>query len=201
MPTKRRADKSESENPLTLPSPQKVERGLGTHPRASDQTTRSPNAPEVIVFTDGACSGNPGPGGWAAILKHPATGREKKLSGGDPATTNNRMELTGAIEGLKAIDASKRRRVHLVSDSQYVIFGLTQWIEGWIAKGWRRGKSPDSAPVKNAELWRELYALTQKYDMSYEHVLGHSGHLENEECDRLAVAEIKALRDGMANGE
>ncbi|MDO8631531.1 MAG: ribonuclease H, partial [Phycisphaerales bacterium] len=116
-------------------------------------------------------------------------------------TTNNKMELTGAIEGLKAIDSSRRRRVHLVSDSQYVIFGLTEWIDKWIANGWRRGKSADSSPVKNAELWRELYALTQMHDMSYEHVRGHSGHLENEECDRLAVAEIKALREEMANGE
>jgi len=167
----------------------------------SDQRGRLVDAPEVIVYTDGACSGNPGPGGWAAILIHPATGKEKKLSGSDPATTNNKMELTAAIEGLKAIDASKRRRVHLVSDSQYVIFGLREWIDKWIANGWRRGKKQNAEPVKNTDLWQELHALTQKHDMTYEHVLGHSGHLENEECDRLAVAEIKALREGMANGE
>lgn len=177
---------------------------MPTKPRAvttSDQRGRPTGAPEVLVYTDGACSGNPGPGGWAAILVHAATGKEKKLSGGDPGTTNNKMELTGAIEGLKAIDASKRRRVHLVSDSEYVIRGLTEWIEGWIANGWRRGKKQNAEPVKNAELWQELYALAQKHDMSYEHVRGHSGHLENEECDRLAVAEIKALRDGMTNDE
>ncbi|MEK7710328.1 MAG: ribonuclease HI [Planctomycetota bacterium] len=177
---------------------------MPTRPRAvatSDQRGRPTAAPEVIVYTDGACSGNPGPGGWAAILRHPATGKEKKLSGGVPNTTNNKMELTGAIEGLKAIDSSLRRRVHLVSDSQYVIFGLTEWIDKWIANGWRRGKKQNSEPVKNVELWRELYALTQKHDMSYEHVRGHSGHLENEECDRLAVAAIKAFCNGMANDE
>lgn len=152
------------------------------------------NPPEVVLFTDGACSGNPGPGGWAAILKHPATGKEKKLAGGSHHTTNNQMELTGAIEGLKAIDATKPRRVHLVSDSQYVIHGLTQWIEGWIANGWRKGKKANSEPVKNTELWKELHALAQKHEMSYEHVRGHSGHPENEECDRLAVEQIELFR-------
>jgi ribonuclease HI len=149
---------------------------------------------EVILFTDGACSGNPGPGGWAAILKHPSSGKVKTLAGGSPHTTNNKMELTGAIEGLKAIDSSKRRRVHLVSDSQYVIHGLTQWIPGWIANGWRKGKKASSEPVKNVELWKELHALAQQHDMSYEHVRGHSGHPENEECDRLAVEQISLFR-------
>ncbi len=150
--------------------------------------------PEVILFTDGACSGNPGPGGWAAILKHPATGKVKTLAGGSPHTTNNQMELTGAIEGLKAIDAARRRRVHLVSDSQYVIHGLTQWIPGWIANGWRKGKKANAEPVKNTELWKTLYALSQQHDMSYEHVRGHSGHPENEECDRLAVEQVALYR-------
>ncbi len=104
------------------------------------------------------------------------------------------MELMGAIEGLKAIDALKRRRVHLVSDSQYVIHGLTQWIPGWIANGWRKGKKATSEPVKNTELWKALYALSQQHDMSYEHVRGHSGHPENEECDRLAVEQIAQFR-------
>jgi len=153
------------------------------------------NPPDVILYTDGACSGNPGPGGWAAILRHPRTGVEKKLSGGHPSTTNNQMELTAAIEGLKAVKTGERRlRVRLVSDSEYVILGLTQWIKNWIANNWRRGKKSNSPPVKNEELWRELYGLTQPFDMSYEHVRGHSGHEENEECDRLAVAEIEKLR-------
>ncbi len=153
-------------------------------------------SPEVIVYTDGACSGNPGPGGWAAILVHPATGVRKKLSGGEADTTNNRMEMTAAIEGIRAIDAAQRRRVQLVSDSEYVIRGLTEWIEGWIANNWRRGKKAGAPPVKNVDLWQTLYELTRAHDMSYEHVRGHSGHPENEECDRLAVAEIKRARNG-----
>ena len=147
------------------------------------------------MFTDGACSGNPGPGGWAAILKHPSTGKEKRLSGGQPDTTNNRMELTAAIEGFCAIDSSRRRRVHLVSDSEYVILGLTQWIKGWQANNWRRGRKAGSPPVKNDDLWRTLHELAQKHDVTYEHVRGHAGHPENEECDRMAVAEIKRLQE------
>ena len=149
---------------------------------------------DVIIYTDGACSGNPGPGGWAAILKHSVTGAVKELSGGEPHTTNNRMELTGPIEGLKALKSGKRLRVHLVSDSQYVIFGLTQWIPGWIANGWRRGKKANAPPVLNVDLWQALHALTQQFDMTYEHVRGHAGHPENEACDRLAVAAIDKAR-------
>lgn len=157
--------------------------------RSSDQL------PEILVYTDGACSGNPGPGGWAAILKHPSTGTVKRLSGGEPNTTNNRMELTAAIEGLRAITGEQPRRVHLVSDSEYVIKGLTIWIKGWIAHNWRRGKKAGAPPVKNVDLWKELYALAQQHDMSYEHVRGHTGHPENEECDRMAVEAIEAVRN------
>jgi ribonuclease HI len=149
-----------------------------------------PSEPEIILYTDGACSGNPGPGGWAYILRHPATEKVKKGSGGDPHTTNNRMELTAAIRGLQALKPGQRWRVRLVSDSEYVIRGLTEWIEKWIAKGWRRGKKP----VMNEDLWKELYELTRQFDMSYEHVRGHTGHPENEECDRLAVAAIESVR-------
>ncbi len=143
------------------------------------------------MYTDGACSGNPGPGGWGAILKHPASGKEKRLSGFAPDSTSNRMELTAVIEGLKTLKGSKRWRVHLVSDSEYVIKGLTQWIDGWIGNDWRRGKKANSPPVKNVDLWQNLHALTQRYAMTYQHVRGHAGHPENEECDRLAVAAIK----------
>jgi ribonuclease HI len=154
----------------------------------------SDGEPEVYVYTDGACSGNPGPGGWGVLLKHPATEAIKTLSGGHPNTTNNRMELTAAIEGLRSLKPGKRWRAHLVTDSEYLIFGLTQWIEKWMANGWRRGKGRDAKPVKNADLWKALHDLTQPLDMSYEHVMGHSGHPENEECDRLANEEIKAMR-------
>ena len=155
-----------------------------------------PDEPEVVLYTDGACRGNPGPGGWAAILKHSATGKVRKLTGGSPQTTNNRMELTAVIEGLKAIDSSKPLRIHLVSDSEYVLRGLAEWIDGWIANDWRRGKKAGAAPVLNVELWQELHGLTQKHHMSYEHVRGHAGHPENEECDRLAVGAIEASRSG-----
>ncbi len=150
--------------------------------------------PDVIVYADGACSGNPGPGGWGVLLKHPATESIKTLSGGEPNTTNNRMELSAAIHGIRAIDSDKRLRVRLVSDSEYVLRGLTEWIEGWIANDWRRGKKKNADPVKNVDLWKELYELCQRHEMTYEHVRGHTGHPENEECDRLAVAAVEANR-------
>jgi ribonuclease HI len=156
--------------------------------------TPSDQRPEIILYTDGACSGNPGPGGWGAILRHLKTGTVKRLSAGDPDTTNNRMELTAVIEGLRAIKGDKRRRVHLVSDSEYVIKGLTTWINGWIANNWRRGKKANSPPVKNVDLWQTLHSLAQQHDMSYEHVRGHAGHPENEECDRMAVEATEAIR-------
>lgn len=149
--------------------------------------------PDVILYTDGACSGNPGPGGWAAILKHPATGKVEHLTGNDPTTTNNRMEMLAAINGLRSLKTTSRWRVRLVSDSEYVIKGLTVWIKGWLANNWRRGKKSNAPPVKNVDLWQELYELTQKFEMTYEHVRGHTGHPENEECDRLAVQAIREL--------
>jgi ribonuclease HI len=152
--------------------------------------------PEIYLYTDGACSGNPGPGGWAALLKHPATRRIKTLSGSDPNTTNNRMELMAVIEGLRAVRGAKRRRVRLICDSEYVINGLQLWLKDWIANSWRRGpKAKD--PVKNADLWQTLHELVQRHDLTYEFVRGHSGHPENEECDRLAAAEIKAIKQRM----
>lgn len=150
--------------------------------------------PDVVLYTDGACSGNPGPGGWGAILKHPSTGRQKQLSGGEASTTNNRMEMMAAIEGLRSLKSGKRLSVRLVTDSQYVIKGLTEWIDGWIANDWRRGKKPGAPPVKNVDLWRTLHELSRQFDMSYEFVRGHTGHPENEACDRLAVAAIEEHR-------
>ena len=138
---------------------------------------------DVILYADGACSGNPGPGGWAVILKHPATRRAKRMSGGKKLTTNNRMELLAVISGLEAI--KKPSKVKVVTDSQYVSRGMTEWIENWVAKNWR---TANKKPVKNVDLWQRLLELTGKHQVSWEWIAGHAGHPENEQCDRLAVA-------------
>ena len=140
-------------------------------------------AEEVILFTDGACTGNPGPGGWAYILRHSPTGKEQRGSGGAAETTNNRMELTAVIEGLKAL--KRPTTVRVVTDSQYVSNGMSLWVANWIRNNWRRGKKP----VKNVELWKELVELCDRHEVVFEHVFGHAGHAENEECDRMAVRE------------
>jgi ribonuclease HI len=144
-----------------------------------------PKAEEVVLFTDGACTGNPGPGGWAYILRHVATGQEQRASGGAPQTTNNRMELTAVIRGLEAL--KRPTAVRVVTDSQYVSAGMSEWVANWIRNNWRRGKKP----VKNVELWKELVALCEQHDVVFEHVFGHAGHPENEECDRMAVNEAQ----------
>jgi len=149
-------------------------------------------AVDVILFTDGACSGNPGPGGWACILRHCATGYEKRLSGGEPLTPNNRMELMAVIQGLAALKRAPLR-VRVVTDSQYVSRGMTEWVPRWQAAGWRR-KRPGKAralPVKNLELWKRLVELCSQHKVEFQFVAGHAGHPENEECDRLAVAAAK----------
>lgn len=139
--------------------------------------------PQVLLFTDGACSGNPGPGGWAFILKHPSSGKELEASGGEGMTTNNRMELSAAIEGLSALHA--RSRVELWSDSKYVLDGLKEWLPGWKAKGW---KTAAKKPVKNQDLWMRLDELLSKHQITFHWVRGHNDHPENERCDQLAVA-------------
>jgi ribonuclease HI len=143
-------------------------------------------SPHVELFTDGACSGNPGPGGWAFILRDRKTGREIERSGGERKTTNNRMELTAVIEGLTTL--ARPSRVDLYSDSQYIVNGLNSWMDGWKAKGWRRGRNQ---PLLNPELWRRLDELRQKHEIHPEWVRGHSEHPENERCDKLAVAAIR----------
>lgn len=143
-------------------------------------------AREVLLFTDGACSGNPGPGGWAFILRDIKTGKELLGSGGESGSTNNRMELMAVIQGLEALKRSCR--VKLYSDSKYVLQGLEQWMAGWKRNGWMRKESGKSKPVKNVELWKELDRLVQMHHLSYHHVRGHSGHPENERCDQMAVA-------------
>lgn len=141
---------------------------------------------EVKLYTDGACSGNPGPGGWAYILEHLPTGTRKQDSGGEPVTTNNKMELTAVIRGLESL--KRPCQVELITDSQYVAKGLSEWMRNWKARGWRRGRGADSSEVKNVELWQQLDQLVTRHHVRCRHVLGHSGHPENEECDRMAVA-------------
>ena len=138
---------------------------------------------EVEVFTDGACRGNPGPGGWAAILRY--RGSEKELSGFDPDTTNNRMEMTAAVAGLEALKRSCR--VRLYSDSQYLRDGITKWIHGWKRRGWL---TADKQPVKNVDLWQRLDAVAGRHDVAWIWVRGHSGHPENERADALARERI-----------
>jgi len=141
----------------------------------------------VDIFTDGACSGNPGPGGWGAILRMGE--HEKELSGGDPATTNNRMELTAVIRGLEALKRPSAVTIH--TDSRYVMDGVTQWMPRWKKNGW---KTADKKPVKNEDLWRVLDELCALHQPKWRWVRGHSGHAENERADALARAAIPAAR-------
>jgi ribonuclease HI len=142
------------------------------------------DSPLVLLYTDGACSGNPGPGGWAFILKHPASGKEVERSGGAPDTTNNRMELTAVIEGLRAVTRPSRVEVH--SDSQYVLKGLDEWMADWKKRGW---KTAAKKPVKNQDLWMALDDLMHVHRLKFHWIKGHNEHPENERCDALAVAQ------------
>jgi ribonuclease HI len=141
---------------------------------------------EVELYTDGACRGNPGPGGWGALLI--AGGERKELSGAEPATTNNRMELMGAIGGLSAL--KRRCRVQLYTDSKYVLLGVTEWLPQWKARGWRTAARQ---PVKNQDLWERLDAAAAAQDIDWHWVKGHSGHDGNEYVDRLANLAIDQL--------
>lgn len=140
----------------------------------------------VEIYTDGACSGNPGPGGWAAILRFGAT--EKELSGAEPATTNNRMELMAAIVALETLTRPCRVRLH--TDSRYVKDGIETWIKGWKRNGWR---TADRKPVKNIDLWQRFDSALARHEVRFEWVRGHSGHPENERADALARAAIREL--------
>jgi ribonuclease HI len=137
----------------------------------------------IEIYTDGACSGNPGPGGWGAILAH--GGVEKELSGGETPTTNNRMEMMAAICALEALKAPCK--IDLYTDSTYVQKGITEWLRGWKARGW---KTADKKPVKNADLWQRLEAATLPHDISWHWVRGHDGHPQNERADQLARGAI-----------
>lgn len=142
--------------------------------------------PHVHLFTDGACSGNPGPGGWAFILRQPATGREIERSGGERETTNNRMELRAVIEGLSTL--KRPSIVELFSDSQYVLNGLNEWLDAWKRRAWR---TAGRKPVKNQELWMRLDELRGVHELRFHWIEGHAGHPENERCDELAVAAAR----------
>lgn len=145
---------------------------------------------KVEIATDGACKGNPGPGGWGALIR--SGGTEKELSGGEAMTTNNRMELMAAIEGLRAL--KRPCRVTLSTDSRYVMDGLTKWIKGWQKNGW---KTAARQPVKNAELWQALLDAAKPHRIEWKWVKGHAGHPDNERCDRLASdAAVLAGRRG-----
>lgn len=143
---------------------------------------------QIELYTDGACSGNPGPGGWGALLRFGQ--HEKELSGGEEDTTNNRMELTAVIEGLKALTSPCS--VTIYTDSKYVMDGMEKWLEGWKKKGW---KTSAKKPVKNADLWQKLDSETARHSISWEWVKGHSGHPENERADELARLAIPTVFD------
>ncbi|WP_353193414.1 ribonuclease HI [Pandoraea pnomenusa] len=145
--------------------------------------------PQVEIYTDGACKGNPGPGGWGALLL--AGKHRKEMFGGEPNTTNNRMELLAVIRALEALN--KPCHVVLHTDSQYVQKGISEWIHGWKARGW---KTAAKEPVKNADLWQELDAISQKHDIDWRWVKGHAGHDGNEAADQLANRGVESLRRG-----
>jgi ribonuclease HI len=149
-------------------------------------TDTNDSLPQVHLFTDGGCSRNPGPGGWAYILRHLGTGNEKEASGAEPETTNNRMELMAVIEGLLAL--KRPCVVELYTDSEYVRRGLAEWMAGWKRNGWRRRERDRLVPVKNEDLWKRLDELVAKHQITFHRVAGHSGHPENDRCDELAVA-------------
>ena len=163
--------------------------GGGNEPRSEERgRKRAVGAEEVTIYSDGACHGNPGPGGFAAIIVR-GDGREEVVTGAEPHTTNNRMELMAAIRGLEALGDGSRAR--LVTDSQYVKNGITTWIHQWLQRGWKTSSRKD---VLNRDLWERLHALCRRRDVSWEWVQGHSGHSYNERCDRLATAAIERLR-------
>ena len=141
----------------------------------------------VHIFTDGACSGNPGPGGWCAILRYGET--EKVISGGEPETTNNRMELSAVINALQKL--TENCNVILTSDSQYVINSVTKgWVYNWQKNGWQKG----GVPTPNKDLWESLLPLLEKHNVTFNWIRGHTGHPENERCDKIAVSEYKKFK-------
>ena len=161
--------------------------GAGVKGQETSAPCPMPHAPVVELFCDGACSGNPGPGGYGTILR--CRGLEKELSGGAAETTNNRMELTGALAGLQQL--SRPCRVTVTTDSQYLVKGMTEWLPGWQRNGWKNSKKE---PVLNRDLWEQLAELALQHQIRWQWVRGHDGHAENERCDLLAREAIAAFR-------
>ncbi len=159
-----------------------------------DETAATKRRSFVQLFTDGACRGNPGPGGWGYILRHPQTGTEKEASGGEALTTNNQMELMAVIAGLEALKAATE--VEIITDSSYVAKGSIEWLPGWKKNGWRRREGSQWKPVKNLELWQRLDGLLAKHSVRFTLIKGHAGHAENERCDELAVAAALRCQNG-----
>ncbi|WP_226782144.1 ribonuclease HI [Oceaniglobus trochenteri] len=154
--------------------------------------------PDILAYTDGACSGNPGPGGWGALMIARSDGKvvkERELKGGEPDTTNNRMELLAAISALESL--SRPSKITIVTDSAYVKNGVTGWIHGWKRNGWRTSQKK---PVKNEDLWRRIDEAQKRHDVTWEWVKGHAGHPENERADELARAGMAPFKPGKGNG-
>ncbi|CAA9561112.1 MAG: Ribonuclease HI [uncultured Thermomicrobiales bacterium] len=160
----------------------------------TDGRSASAPLPEVTIFTDGGCKGNPGPGGWGAVLL--SGGRRLELSGAESETTNNRMELRAAIEALRAL--KRRCRVTVVTDSEYLRNGITAWVQAWVRNGWR---TKDRQPVKNAELWRDLLDAVSGHEVTWRWTKGHANDVENNRCDALANAAIRNTERGVRNAE
>ena len=159
---------------------------MSTPPSAIDPATDTAPLTAVTIYTDGACKGNPGPGGWGVVML--AGKHRRELKGAEPATTNNRMELRAAIAGLSALN--RPCRVTMVTDSEYLKNGITSWIVGWQRNGWR---TKERQPVKNADLWQELLAQTQRHQLSWRWTKGHANDVENNRCDELANEAIRTL--------
>ena len=150
-------------------------------PRPNSGPGASNKAKDLTIYTDGACSGNPGPGGWGVLMQF--NGVEKEICGGEAETTNNRMEMMAAIEALRAVKGGYKGQIHLWTDSQYVLKGITEWIHGWKRRGWKKS---DKKPVINADLWKILDALNQQHNVEWHWVKGHAGVDGNERADELA---------------
>jgi ribonuclease HI len=162
-------------------------------PEMTEPTPATP-LPEVTVYTDGGADPNPGPGGWGVVLIHGASGKASKLRGGEPYTTNNRMELTAAIRALEAL--KRRCRVHLFTDSQYLRKGITQWLPGWIERGWKR----KDGELQNEDLWRRLAELIRQHEVRWDWVKGHAGNRWNECADQLATQAVREQRAALGIG-